>query len=92
MPQIFKLGSYWVYFRANENEPLEPIHVHISKGSPSSNATKVWITKNGNCLLAHNHSQIPEKVLRNMMRIIEARSDEVIQKWISYFHEIRYFC
>ena len=21
MPQVFKIGSYWVYFWANENEP-----------------------------------------------------------------------
>lgn len=30
MPQLFKLGSYWVYFWANENNPVEPIHVHVS--------------------------------------------------------------
>ena len=30
MPQVFKVGSYWVYFWANENEPLEPIHVHVA--------------------------------------------------------------
>ena len=23
MPQVFKVGSYWVYFWANENDPLE---------------------------------------------------------------------
>lgn len=45
MPQVFKVGSYWVYFWANENEPLEPIHVHISQGQPNSNATKVWDNK-----------------------------------------------
>ena len=45
MPRIFRLGSYWVYFWTNENKPLEPIHVHISSGSPTANATKVWITK-----------------------------------------------
>ena len=45
MPQIFKVGSYCIYFWSNENDPLEPIHVHISKGTPTSNATKVWITK-----------------------------------------------
>ena len=39
MPQIFKIGSYWVYFWANENEPLEPVHVHIAEGKPTSNAT-----------------------------------------------------
>lgn len=27
MPQVFKIGSYWVYFWANENKPLEPVHV-----------------------------------------------------------------
>jgi hypothetical protein len=34
MPQVFKIGSYWVYFWTNENEPLEPIPVHVSQGSP----------------------------------------------------------
>ena len=27
MPQVFKIGSYYVYFWTNENEPLEPVHV-----------------------------------------------------------------
>ena len=31
MPQIFRMGEYWIYFWANENKPLEPIHVHIAK-------------------------------------------------------------
>lgn len=91
MPQIFKLGSYWIYFWSNENKPLEPIHIHISQGSPSANATKVWITSKGKCYLANNNSNIPDKTLRNMMRIIESRSDEIIDKWISYFGEISYY-
>lgn len=52
MPQVFKIGSYWVYFWANENDPLEPIHVHVSQGAPSSNATKIWITRAGNAICA----------------------------------------
>lgn len=92
MPQIFKIGSYWVYFWTNENKPLEPVHVHISEGRPSANATKVWITRNGKCLLCNNSSKIPDRTLRNIMRIIEARSPEVIKKWRDYFGEIDYFC
>ena len=92
MPRVFRIGSYWVYFWSNENDPLEPIHVHISEGAPSSNATKVWITKAGKCYLCHNNSQIPTKVLKNIMLIIEARSSEVIQKWIEYFDYISYYC
>lgn len=72
VPQIFRLGSYWVYFWSNENKPLEPIHVHVSKGHPNENATKIWITKSGKCYLCHNKSNIPDKTLKNMMRMIEA--------------------
>lgn len=92
MPQIFRFGSYWVYFWTNESKPLEPIHVHISQGHPSANATKIWITKTGRCLLCNNNSKIPERTLRNMMRMIEARNTDVIQEWLEYFGEIRYFC
>lgn len=28
MPQVFKIGSYIIFFWINENDPLEPIHVH----------------------------------------------------------------
>ena len=49
MPQVFKVGAYWIYFWANEGKPLEPIHVHIAEGRPHQNATKVWITSAGKC-------------------------------------------
>ena len=91
MPQVFKVGSYWIYFWTNEGKPLEPIHVHISQGSPSENSTKVWITSTGKTLLANNNSQIPMKVLRNIMRIIEARSNEIIEKWRAYFGDPYYY-
>lgn len=34
MPQIFRMGEYWIYFWTNENKPVEPIHVHVAKGAP----------------------------------------------------------
>lgn len=92
MPQIFKVGSYWVYFWANENDPLEPVHVHIAQGAPTANATKIWITSAGHCLLCHNNSQIPSRVLRNIMLVIEARSNEVISKWTAFFGSATYHC
>ena len=92
MPQIFKIGSFWVYFWSNENDPLEPVHVHVSQGVPSANATKIWITSAGRCYLCHNNSRIPQKTLRNIMMIIEARSEEVISKWTSFFGSASYYC
>lgn len=41
VPQVFKIGSYWVFFWSNENDPLEPIHVHVCQGAPSGSATKI---------------------------------------------------
>ena len=92
MPQVFKIGSYWGYFRSNENDPLEPVHVHVAEGSPQPNATKIWLTRTGKCLLANNNSDIPAKTLRNIMRIIESQHQIVFQKWIQYFEQIQFYC
>lgn len=92
MPQVFKIGSYWVFFWSNEFDPLEPIHVHVCQGAPRPNATKIWITRAGKCYLCNNNSHIPAPILRNIMQIIEARSTEIIAKWLAYFGEITYFC
>lgn len=92
MPRIFKIGSYIVYFWSNENEPLEPVHVHIARNNPQKNATKVWITKNGKTLICNNRSQIPSKDMRDLIKMIEANSEEIIDKWYEYFGEIRFFC
>ena len=92
MPQVFRIGPYVIYFWANEGKPLEPIHVHIEEGTPSSNSTKIWITKAGKCLLCNNNSRIPDKTLRNIMDVIEARNQYIIAKWEAFFGEINYYC
>ena len=80
MPQIFKIGSYTVYFWSNEGKPLEPIHVHIAEGRATAAGTKVWITSTGKTLLAKNSANLSFKVLRSIMRMIEANSDEIIDE------------
>ncbi len=92
MPQVFRAGSYWVYFWSNEGEPIEPVHVHVSQGAPVPNATKFWITSTGKCLLANNTSGINRRVLVNIGRIIEARVEEVLAKWDAHFGQRRYYC
>lgn len=92
MPQELRIGPYSVYFWSNENDPLEPVHVHISEGKTSSNATKVWITSTGKTLLCNNNSGIPDRTLRRLMKIIEANSKQIIDDWLMHFGELRYFC
>ena len=93
MPQVFKVGSYLVYFWINEGRPLEPIHVHIAEGVPTANGVKVWITKSGKCLLADaGQNQIPAPKLHIILGVIEARRQMIENKWISTFGEINYYC
>ena len=92
MPQVFKVGSYLVFLWFAEGVPLEPVHVHVSEGVPSENATKIWITKNHKALLCHNKSNIPHHKLNTIMKVIEARSEEIEEKWAAYFGQISYYC
>ncbi|MBR0495776.1 MAG: DUF4160 domain-containing protein [Treponema sp.] len=92
MPQIFKVGSYWIYFWSNENEPVEPVHVHVAEGRPVANATKIWITKDGKCSLCNNNSKIPQRVLNSIMRLIESRSFEIISEWQERFKQVSFYC
>ena len=92
MPQVCKIGGYMVYFWTNEGRPLEPLHVHFTKGTPSPDDTKVWITRAGGCLLCHNKGDIPQRILRQLMRIVEARSVAVEMKWQQIFGDVSYYC
>jgi len=92
MPRVFNVDKWIVYFWSNESMPLEPIHVHIAYGVPKENATKVWLTQEGGCVLANNGANIPANILRNLMEIIEARKFEIMAKWKSYFGQISFYC
>ena len=92
MPQLLRIGPYSIYFWSNEGDPLEPIHVHISEGRAKSTATKIRITSTWNVILSNNNSQFPERILKKLMRMIAANSDDIINEWINRFGEIKYFC
>ena len=92
MPSLFTVSGYKVYFWSNEFG--EPIQVHISKGKPSQNATKVWLTRSGGCILANNGSQIPTKELNELMEFISAQFFLICTEWKRFFveSEIKFYC
>ena len=92
MPNLFTIGSYKVFFWSNEND--EPIHVHIAKGTPTANATKVWLTRDGGCIVADNKDKISSKELRSLLEIIQAQFFLICRKWKEHFcvEEIQFFC
>lgn len=92
MPSIFEIIGYKIYFWSNENN--EPIHIYISKGNPVANSTKVWITKNGGCILANNNSRIPQNDLNKLLPIIAEHYFLIVSKWKEYYkiEDVKFYC
>ena len=92
LPKLFMVSGYTVYFWSNENG--EPIHVHVAKGKPTPNATKIWLTKSGGCILASNGSKISNKELNELMEFISAQFFLMCAKWKQAFvtDEIKFYC
>ena len=92
MPNLFTISGYKVYFWSNELN--EPIHVHVSKGQPTANATKIWLTRNGGCIVASNGSKISQKELNELMEFISAQFFYICAEWKRFFvtDEINFYC
>lgn len=92
MPNLFRVGSYLVFFWSNENG--EPIHVHVIQGRPSPNSTKIWLTQTGRCIVANNSSRIPQKELNELTEVISAQFFMICKSWKEHFRvdDIKFFC
>ena len=91
MPSLFRIGRYVVYFWSNENN--EPVHVHIGEGRPEPNATKVWLTAAGGCVLANNNSRIPANELKDLMEVIAAQHFLICKAWNNHFRmQVKFYC
>jgi len=93
LPSLYRLpGGYRIFFWSNENE--EPVHVHVCKGNPSENATKIWLTSAGACLLAHNASRISKRDLHKIQEFISAQFADICNSWKVHFQakSLQYYC
>ncbi len=92
MPNLFTVSGYKIFFWSDEGD--EPIHVHISKGKPSANSTKIWLTKAGGCVLANNTGRIPIRELNELMEFISAQFFYICAAWKKFYvtEEIKFYC
>lgn len=90
MPRIFLFRGFAIFFWTAENG--EPVHVHVAKGRPTPDATKIWLTRNGGCLLASNGSGLNQRDLANVMDFVMLNHAEICSRWREYFHgEISFY-
>jgi hypothetical protein len=75
------------FFWSNEasGNTLEPIHIHICKGKPSPNATKVWLKQNGTVELCHNNSQLSDAELSKTLEYIKVNYNNIVAEWYRHF-------
>lgn len=92
MPSLFEIFGYKVFFWAQDGN--EPVHVHISKGRPTINATKVWLTKSGGCLIANNNAKIATDELNKLLEILTTNYGTIIDEWKVFFQkeDINFYC
>ena len=86
LPTWGDLFGYRIFFWSHEEN--EPVHVHVCKGAPSPNATKIWIPADGNPVVAHNHSNIPAKDLNRLLKGISANKESIVFAWYQHFGRI----
>ncbi len=90
LPKLFSVGRFIIFFWSDEND--EPIHVHIGI-RPTANATKLWLTRSGKCILAHNKGQIPQNELNELMDIIATKHFFICSEWKRHFKvEVKFYC
>ena len=91
MPNVLTFGSYIVFFWYDEQEP---VHVHVSIKKPAPNGTKIWLTKSGGCIVAHNKSRIPESDLNKITELLENNFFLICSKWVQHFGEgsLKFYC
>ena len=83
LPTWGELFGYRLFFWSKEND--EPVHIHVCKGVPTPNATKIWIPPTGNPIVAHNHSGIPTKDLNRLLKGIAANKESIVYSWYQHF-------
>lgn len=84
MPKIVKIGDLLLFFWIGEDG--EPIYVHVAKGKPTPNATKIWLTRSGGCLLANNGSKLSKRELGIVLEYVTLNHLDICNLWKKTFH------
>lgn len=91
MLNLFSYLGYTIFFWANENG--NQYMYMFAKVIHGANATKVWLTKSGDSILANN-SRIPEHDLNKILKSIRYNFFYIISEWKVFYgvDELRFYC
>ena len=89
MPSIFDFLGYKFYFWSNEGTPLKPVHVHFTKGSPSTGDAKAYLLEDRS-IVFENEKNISQKDLGKIKNTIITNYDLIIEEWYNRFGDVSY--
>ena len=78
-PNSFCPYHFWVA------ENGKPVHVHVAVKTPTKDATKLWLTRSGGCVVAHNAGRISQRDLSDIMEFVSLNHAEICAKWSERF-------
>jgi len=79
MPIVLRHDGYKFFFYSNENDPIEPCHIHVRKGE---NLAKYWIIPFISLAESYGFNS-PE--LNEIQKFIEENKKTFKEKWNEYF-------
>lgn len=79
MPNVFTWNGYRFHFFANEGDPREPAHIHVSRAGAKA---KFWLFPEVE--LAYNRGYDARTILR-LQDVVSERRDEIEVMWHDFF-------
>ena len=80
MPTIFRYKGYKFFFYSNENDPIEPCHVHVRK---ETSLAKFWVVPSVKLVDSYGFNS---SELNDLSKVIEDNSKLIEDKWNEYFN------
>ncbi|MDM8547082.1 DUF4160 domain-containing protein [Candidatus Venteria ishoeyi] len=81
MPVVFRYQGYRFFFFSNEENPLEPCHIHVRKGGA---VAKFWLEPE--VKLAESY-EMASSELRKLSQLIKQHEAFIKEKWNVYFSQ-----
>lgn len=79
MPKVFGWNGYRLHFFANEGNPREPVHIHVSRAGATA---KFWLFPEVE--LAYNR-RFDARTIKLLLEMIEQRRFEIEEYWNDFF-------
>lgn len=79
MPKVFSWNGFRFHFFANEGDPREPPHIHVTRAGATA---KFWLSPGVE--LAYNRGY-DARTAKRLREVIALRRSEIEEAWNEYF-------